>query len=212
MFDIEYKGANTVKVITKQGTLVADPKLSLAGLKDADVTGAVVLLTESRFGVDKSDAARIVLEGPGEYGVAGFDIKGIAAQRHIDSPELPLASTAYRIEVGDVRIALLGNIDSKLSEDQLEDIGVVDIAILPIGGNGYTLDGVSAAKLVRQVDPKVVIPVHYQDAKLAYEVPQDTLDVFLHEIGAPVETVAKYKVKQASQLPSVLTVIVVERS
>jgi L-ascorbate metabolism protein UlaG (beta-lactamase superfamily) len=114
--------------------------------------------------------------------------------------------------VGDVRVAVLGNIDPKLSEDQLEGIGVIDILILPVGGGGYTLDATSAASLVRQIDPKVVIPVHYADDALKYEVPQDTLETFVKELGAPVETAARYKVKAASSLPATLTVVEVTRS
>ena len=59
----------------------------------------------------------------------------------------------YRIEAGDIRAALLGNIYEKLDEDQLEALGVIDVLIIPVGGNGYTLDPTGAAKLVRQIEP-----------------------------------------------------------
>jgi L-ascorbate metabolism protein UlaG (beta-lactamase superfamily) len=121
-------------------------------------------------------------------------------------------STVYRVEVGDARIALVGNISPKLDEDQLEALGLIDILILPVGGGGYTLDATSAAGLVRQIDPKVVIPVHYADDGLKYEVPQDTLETFVKELGAPVEITAKYKVKSAALLPVVLTVVEITRS
>jgi len=210
MFDIEYKGGNTVVIATKKMTLVSDPKQSLVGLKDLVIKGAIELATEERFELESEDA-RLVIEGPGEYETTDFSIRGTAARRHIDG-EGQLAGTIYRIEVGDVRIALLGNIADKLSEDQLEELGVVDIAILPIGGTGYTLDATAAASLVRQMDPKVVIPVHYADKGLKYEVPQDELSTFVAELGAPVETVAKYKVKSVMMLPVVLTVVEITRS
>jgi hypothetical protein len=97
-------------------------------------------------------------------------------------------------------------------EDQLEALGVVDIVIIPVGGGGYTLDPTAAADLVRQIDPKVVIPIHYADSALKYEVPQDSLQTFVGELGAPVETVAKYKLKSAAALPESLTIIEVTRS
>jgi L-ascorbate metabolism protein UlaG (beta-lactamase superfamily) len=118
----------------------------------------------------------------------------------------------YRVEIGDVRLAVLGNIESKLTEDQLESLGVIDLLILPVGGGGYTLDATSAAAIVRQIGPKAVIPVHYADSALQYEVPQDTLEVFTKELAAPVETVSKYKVKSAASIPQVLTVIELTRS
>jgi len=206
MFEIEYKGGNTVVLSTKKSTLVTDPKLSLLGLKDASTKDAVELATEARFALN-SDASRLNIEGPGEYGVGEFDIKGIAAQRHLDSESDPRISTVYRVEVNDVRVAILGNIYEKLSEAQLEELGLIDILIIPVGGNGYTLDATGAANLTRSIDPKVVIPVHFADADLKYEVVQDPLEIFVKELGAPVEEMPKYKLKQSALLPTALTIV-----
>jgi len=209
MFDIEYKGGNTVVIATKKSKLISDPKLSLVGLKDVEPKGMVSLATESRFEVPSADAT-LHIEGPGEYEVGDFSIRGISAQRHLDADGL--GSTMYRIEIGEVRIALLGNIGPKLSEEQLEGLGVVDIVIIPVGGGGYTLDATAAATLVRQIDAKVIIPVHYADKALSYEVPQDDFEVFHKELGGEVESVDKLKVKAASSLPLVLTVYKLTRS
>ena len=110
MFDIEYKGGNTVEISTKKSTLVKE---------------AVELATEARFAVN-GRAAMLCIEGPGEYEVADFSIKGVAAVRHIDPADAEKLSTLYRVEIGDVRIGILGNIAAKLSEDQLEELGVLD--------------------------------------------------------------------------------------
>ncbi len=211
MFDIEYKGGNTVVITTKKSTLITDPNQSVVGLKSAVIKGAITVATEARLDVEQLDA-RLTIEGPGEYEVGDFSIEGTAAQRHIDTDIDDKIATIYRIEVGDVRIGLLGNIAPKLSEDQLEAFGVIDLLILPVGGGGYTLDAAAAAALVRSIDPKAVIPVHYADSAVSYEVPQDELSTFISELGAPVETVAKYKIKSAASLPSVLSVIEVTRS
>lgn len=212
MFDIEYKGGNTVVVSTKNTCIVADPKLSIVGLKDVSTKGVIELGTEARFLVNSADA-KLVVEGPGEYEIGDFSIKGIPASRHIDTEEQEKLSTIYRIGVGDLHVALIGNIAPKLTEDELEAIGVVDILILPVGGTGYTLDATAAATIARQVEPKAVIPVHYADSALKYEVPQDALETFTSELGAPVEeVVAKYKVKSTAAIPPVLTVVPVSRS
>ena len=211
MFEIEYKGANTVIISTKKGTIVTDPKLSLVGLKDANTKDTIELATEARFALNNENA-RLNIEGPGEYGIADFDIHGIAAQRHLDSEADPKASTMYRIEAGDFRVALLGNIYEKLSEDQLEEIGVTDILIIPVGGNGYTLDATGAANLTRQIDPKIVIPIHYEDTALKYEVPQGDFETFAKELGGPVEETAKLKLKSLSALPEALTIYKLARS
>ena len=211
MFDIEYKGGNTVVFTTKKATLVADPKTSVVGLKDTLVKEAVELSTEERFSLNSKEAV-LTVEGPGEYEIGDFSIRGVAATRHIDTDTSEKVSTIYRIEIGDVRVALLGNIAPKLTEDQLEEIGVVDMLIIPVGGGGYTLDASSAATIARQIDPKAVIPVHYDDGAVKYEVPQDPLEIFVKELGAPVETVSKYKVKSTAAIPQVLTLVELTRS
>jgi L-ascorbate metabolism protein UlaG (beta-lactamase superfamily) len=211
VFDIEYKGANGIVITTKKATAVIDPKLSVAGLKDLSVKDTVEIATEARLAVnDKSSL--ITIEGPGDYEIADFSISGIPATRHIDTPDVEKKSTIYRIEVGDIRIALLGNIAPELSDNQMEELGVIDVLIIPIGGGGYTLDATSAATLVRHIDPKAVIPIHYNDDGIKYEVPQDTFDVFVKELGAPLETTGKYKLKGASSLPAVVTIIQVTRT
>ncbi len=211
MFEIEYKGGNTVVVTTKKGKLVTDPKQSLIGLKDLATKDAVVLATEERFATN-DEAAMLNISGPGEYEVGDFSIRGVPVTRHIDTPDQPKVCTMYRVEVGDVRMGILGNIDAKLSEDQLEALGLLDILILPIGGGGYTLDATSASQIVRSVEANTVIPIHYADSSLKYEVAQDTLDVFVKELGAPTETLSKLKVKSQATLASVLTVIELTRS
>ena len=211
MFDIEYKGGNGVVIATKKTTVVIDPKLSIVGLKDLSVKDAVELATEARFATSDKDA-RLIIEGPGEYEVGDFSIRGVRATRHLDTTADEPVSTMYRLEVGDVRLAVLGNIADKLEEDQLEALGIVDILIIPVGGSGYTLDATAAVALARHIDPKVVIPVHYADPAIKYEVPQDVLDTFVKEMGAPLESTPKYKVKTASSLPPVLTTVEVTRS
>lgn len=211
MFEIEYKGGNSVVITTKKTTAVIDPKISVVGLKDISVKDAVEITTEPRF-IIEGDTVRLLIESPGDYEIGDFSIHGISATRHIDSEQDEKIGTIYRIEVDDVRIALLGNVAAKLTDEQLESLGVVDLMIVPMGGGGYTLDAVNATALVRLVDPKAVIPVHYADSALKYEVPQDELGLFTKELGAPVETVSKYKVKNSTALPAVLTVIEITRS
>lgn len=209
MFEVEYKGANSVSISTKKGTIITDPKLSLVGLKDANVKDMIEVATEARFALN-SDTARLNIEGPGEYGIADFDIHGIAAQRHLDADGK--ASTIYRIEAGEFRVALIGNIYEKISESQLEEIGLIDVLIIPVGGNGYTLDATGAATITRQIDPKIVVPIHYADPTIKYEVQQDAFDIFAKELGGTVEEAPKLKLKQAGTLPEALTIYKLARS
>lgn len=211
MFEIEYKGGNCVVFSTKKTTLIADPRLSVVGLKDVKTKDEIEIVTEPRFIVENSEA-RVIIQAPGEYEVGDFFIRGIAAVRHIDLETDEKLSTIYHIDAGDVRVGLIGNVQGKLDEDQLETVGVVDILVLPVGGGGYTLDATSAAAIVRQVEPKVVVPVHYADPSLQYEVPQESLEVFTTELGAPVEHLDKLKLKSTAALPQTLTVYALKRS
>lgn len=211
MFDIEYKGGTTVVISTKKAKLVVDPKLSVHGLKDVSTKGAVELATDERFAVSSPEAT-LNIEGPGEYEVSDFSIKGVAAERHIEAETGKKLATMYRVEVGDVRIAVVGHINDDLSDDQLEELGVIDMVIIPVGGGGYTLDAVKATKLVRKIDSKVVVPVHYADKAIKYEVPQDDLALFAKEFAGEVEQTPKLKIKSASSLPLAPTIYEVTRS
>jgi L-ascorbate metabolism protein UlaG (beta-lactamase superfamily) len=62
------------------------------------------------------------------------------------------------------------------------------------------------------ISPKIVIPVHYADKQLKYEVPQSEVDLFITELGAPVEDTVKYKFKQQIATQSPLTVVKISRS
>lgn len=206
--DIEYKGANCITLSSKAGTIAVDPKLSSVGLKDVTHKVDVALATQPDF-IAKGDGA-LVIDGPGEYEVGGVSVKGIAAQRHIDTPEDGLKATVYRIDTPEASIGVVGHV-AGLDDTQLEALGVVDILVVPVGGNGYTLDAHGAVQLVRRIDPKMVIPTHYADKELAYEVPQAELEPFLKEMGAAHQVGAKLKLKSGA-LPETLTVLELTRT
>ena len=210
MLDIEYKGGNSVVLSTKKTEVVIDPNMTALGSKMPAMAGKVEIATEERF-ASGIPGSMIAIEGPGDYEVGDFSIHGVAAQRHVDTEGN--RSTMYRIETGDIAVAVIGNIDPKLSEDQQEELGIVDILIIPVGGGGYTLDATSATTIVRQIDPKVVIPIHFADGGLNYEVPQESLEVFTKELAAPTEQAGtKYKLKAVSSIPQVLTTVILDRS
>ena len=212
MFDIEYKGANAVIFTTKKLKVVVDPGLDIAGHKDVAVKDSVVLLTEDRLR-PKSNDTRLQFDGPGEYEVGDVSIVGVAARRNIDAEDQGKASTIYRLTIDDTKIAVLGNIAPKLDDDQLEAFGMVDIVVVPVGGGGLTLDSKDAAAIVRQIEPKAVVPVHFDDPALKYEVPQEKADLIVTELSAGViEAGPKFKLKNTSSIPDQLTVIMISRS
>ena len=206
--DIEYRGANCIVITTKKSTVVIDPKLSLVGLKDVKSNEAVVVATQREFALDSEV---ILADRPGEYEVRDVSIVGVPAKRMTDHDDRQMA-TLYRITVGGVVFAVVGHSTMPLNEEQLETLGVIDVAIVPVGGSGYTLDAHQAVGVVRQLDPRVVIPTHYADASIKYPVDQMELEPFIKELSAPAhETLSKWKIKNGI-LPELMTVMEIERT
>lgn len=205
--EFEFKGGNCVVIAAKKGTLVIDGKLSTIGLKDVQPKDAIELATQDGF---SSDAGRVAVDMPGEYEISDISILGVAATRMIDY-DGSLKATMYRVTFPDLSIAILGHVASPLSDDQLESLGVVDVLILPVGGGGYTLDASHAVEMVHKINPRIIIPTHYADAHVNYEVPQDPLEPFITQLGAAHESMPKWKVKNGI-LPEVQTVIELTRT
>lgn len=209
--EIEYKGANCLVVSVGKVKVVVNPKLSDVGQKDYIIKDAIQLATETNLTVDAEQ--KLIIDGPGEYEVSGISIKGIAATEHVAEDDKTKNSTIYTIHSGTTRFCVVGHIKGELAESQLEDIGIVDVLAIPVGGGGYTLDAHEAVAVARQIDPKIIIPTHYEDKTLKYATPQAGLADFLKEFGTSEhEQVAKLKLKSGAGLPEVSSVIEITRT
>lgn len=153
--------------------------------------------------------AKIVIDCPGEYEVADISILGIPARSHLDEGKT-FNGTMYKIMTNDLNILITGHIYPELSESQLETIGMNDVLILPVGGRGYTLDPLGALKIIKEIEPKLVIPTHYDDKTLKFPVPQTSLTDALKEMSMePKDTVPKLKVR-VNELGDTTQLIVLE--
>ncbi len=209
--DIQYKGANCVVLSTKKATLVVDDNLEKVGLKTASNKADVQLFTgESSKGTINKEA--FVIDGPGEYEVKGVSVTGIPARAHTDE-EGKQTATIYTITANGIRVCFTDHIFPELSDAQLEKMGVIDLLVIPVGGNGFTLDSVGAAKIAKKIEPKTILPTHYADKAVKYEVPQNGLEDFLKEIGSEGEAVDGDKLKlKAGIFPENLAVYKLNRS
>ncbi|MCL2001873.1 MBL fold metallo-hydrolase [Candidatus Saccharibacteria bacterium] len=205
MFEISYYGGNAIEIATKDVTLVFDGNRSSFGKKNLSAKDGAEFATEDRF-LTNDPAFRVSLCGAGEYEVSNIMVQGVAASRHLDDPKAEKDSTVFSIRIGDQCIALLGNILGPLNDDQLEVLGMVDILIIPVGGNGYTLDAADAAKIISQITPKIVIPIHYAENGYNYEVPQDSFNEFKEQIKAEVIEDKTLKFKPNTTMPASLTI------
>lgn len=193
--DAQFFGANCIALTTKQARVVIDDNLVDLGGKSASKAGDITLFT-SPHGNPRTES-KIVIDSPGEYEVSGVSIYGIPARSHLDESSQKNA-VMYKLILDDIKVLILGHIYPELSDKQLENIGMVDVMFVPVGGNGYTTDPVGALKLIKKIEPKLVVPTNYDDAKLNYPVPQQSLEEAIKVLAMePKETTNKLKIKAA---------------
>ena len=206
--ELTFYGANCLRLAAKKAQIVVDDNLASLGLKTVTKPTDISLRTNKMF--PEHPEAVFTADMPGEYEVSGVVIRGIAARAHMDE-EGTKNAVIYTVQADDTKVAVLGHIYPELSEDQLETIGLVDVAVVPVGGNGYTLDAAGALKIIKQIEPKVVIPTHYADRAIRYEVPQAELAEAVKNLGMEIsETVDKYKIKPA-ELSDTTRLVVLKR-
>jgi L-ascorbate metabolism protein UlaG (beta-lactamase superfamily) len=207
--DLQFYGANCVSVSHKGTRLVVDDNLDQLGGKSVTKPDDVALCT---MRPRVAPAGRLVFDGPGEYEVTDISIIGIAARAHMEADEKNRDATMFKLIIGENSVLFTGHVYPELDEVQLEAIGLVDVLVVPVGGHGYTVDPVGAMKLIKAIEPKLVIPTHYADKGLKYPVPQQDLAAALKELGMePKEKVAKLKLKPA-ELTDIAQLIVLEKS
>ncbi len=208
MVEIEYLGGNCVKIKNKKASLIVDDNLESLGLKNRTTDDSVALVTSKDIEVKSSGRFRV--DCPGEYEISEISIKGIAHRSHLD--EAGKRTTSFVIRISGIVILVLGHVHPDMTDEQLEELGMIDILIIPVGGSGYTLDPVGAVKIANKIDPKIVIPTHYADKDIKYPVPQVALDEFVKICGTPdPERINHLKIKE-TDLGDKMHTVIVERS
>lgn len=202
--EFTFNGGNCITLSTKKATLVIDDNLADLGLKPVANKANISLFTNKELLKNALTGDSFVIDGPGEYEISEISVKGVSARAHMDEEDKKTAAI-YRIVVGTTMIAVLGHVYPSITETMLEELGMIDILIVPVGGNGYTLDAVGAEKMIKKIDPKVVIPTHYEEKGVHYEVPQNSLDDFAKQMNVTPEKIDKLKIKN-DIFPDTLTV------
>ncbi len=169
--------------------IVIDPFDEKIGLKLPSMTADVLLVTHNHNNAKGVKGEPFVIDGPGEYEVKGIFVQGIGSG----------VNTIYTIETENIRFCHLGDFEQKeLTDEQLEKIGRVDILMVPVGG-APTISSSEATKVIGQIEPKIVIPMHYALPKLTVDL--DGVDKFLKAMGKTnLEPMDKLTVK-VSTLP-----------
>lgn len=178
--------------------IVIDPFDEKIGLKMPNFSADLLLVSHNHpdhSNVDHIKGKPFLIESPGEYEVGGVFVQGIPSFHDASEGKERGTNTIYVIEAEDMRFCHLGDFGEKqLSDDQLEKIGQVDILMIPVGGT-FTIDSSEAQKVIGQIEPKIVIPMHFALPKL--DVTLDGVDKFLKAMGKKeIEPQDKLVIKQ----------------
>jgi L-ascorbate metabolism protein UlaG (beta-lactamase superfamily) len=121
-----------------------------------------------------------IVRGPGEYEISGVLIIGIATFHDAEGGRKRGKNTVYLMEVDGISVCHLGDLGHVLTSEQVEEIGNVDVLLLPVGGVS-TIDAAMAAEVIRQLEPKAVVPMHYKTPLISREL--EPVEKFLKEMG-----------------------------
>jgi L-ascorbate metabolism protein UlaG (beta-lactamase superfamily) len=212
--EINYLGHSCFRIKGKKVIVVTDPFSDEIGLKMPRVSADIV--TVSHDHQDHNNVAAIgkttrrdpfVVSKPGEYEISDVFVFGAGLYHDTAEGKKRGKNTAYVISLDGLRLAHLGDLGHKLSDDHLEEINGVDILFIPVGDT-FTIGPKEAVAVVGQIEPKIVIPMHYSTPGLKYDLLG--VEKFLKEIGSESKPTPKLMISKES-LPEEREVVILKR-
>jgi len=204
--DVTWHGQSCFRLRGRGAAVVTDPFPPALGPR-LRLEGNVVTVSHPHENHSHVQSVKdaYVIEGPGEYEVAGVTVQGLPTYHDNQRGAEHGFNTVYVIELDDVRVCHLGDLGHTLDDRALETIGNVDVLLVPVGG-GRTLDGARAAEVVRQVEPRYVVPMHFGHPALKTELA--SVERFLKEMGVPESEAQSKLTVQASSAEAETKVVV----
>jgi len=215
--EIQYLGHACFRIKGRKIILLTDPFDESVGFKMPKVSADIVTVSHNHQDHNNIKAVikttrrePFLISSPGEYEVDGISVLGIQLFHDSESGKKRGENTIYVINLDGIRLIHLGDLGHKLTDKQLEKINGVDILFVPVGGN-FTIGPKQAAAIVSQINPKIVIPMHYltneyrSDFGLKFKV-----EDFLNEMeieAKPIDSLSLTREK----LPDEREVIVLKR-
>lgn len=224
---IQWYGQSFFKINTKNQkgediVLVIDPFHKNYGLKvPTKFGGDIVLITHDHEDHNNIDLIKgtnlspepFIISGPGEYEVKGVMIYGIPSYHDDKAGAERGENTMYLIEIEGIWLAHLGDLGQKtLDNEQLEQLKDIDILLIPVGGV-FTINAKEAANIISQIEPQVIIPMHYHLPGLKFKSGKkiEGVDKFIKEIGLKPETVIdKFKMRKKDLLEEETRLIILK--
>lgn len=211
--DIYWLGQACFRLKGKSATIIIDPfNPDFTGLKlPKDLSADVVLSTHEHGDHNNISSVNsfegqtpMIFKEPGEYEVKGVVITGISSFHDNSEGSQRGLNIIFHLMFDGLDIVHLGDLgQSKLTEEQIAQIGQTDILLIPVG-SVYTIDGKVASDIVSQLEPKIIIPMHYKIESLKFEL--DGVDKFLKEMGVenvnpqPKLSITKEKLPEEPQV------------
>ena len=190
--EITWLGHSCFVLRGKNVTLITDPFSPQPGqlqeeplkVREGKINAPIVTISHNHPGhnfVEGVGGNPRVVRGPGEYEISDVLITGVSSYHDAKRGAERGRNTIYIIHMDDLVICHLGDLGHILQVEQLEEVADADILLIPISGSN-TLSAAQAAEVISQVEPHVVIPMHYRPSTGTGEGP-DPLDKFCREMG-----------------------------
>jgi len=181
--EITWLGHSCFRIKGSHATVITDPYPPTLGYSLGKPAAHIVTVShqhENHAYVQGVGGEPRLITGPGEYEIKDVLIIGVATFHDAEKGVERGKNTVYLIEIDEVSVCHLGDLGHVLTAEQVEEIDNVDVLLLPVGGM-TTINAPVAAEVVRQLEPKVVIPMHYKTEAMSWEL--EPVDKFLKEVG-----------------------------
>jgi L-ascorbate metabolism protein UlaG (beta-lactamase superfamily) len=212
--EIFWLGHSCFQLRGKNVTLITDPFTPQQGYSLGKVNAPIVTVSHNHAGhnyVQGVGGNPRVVRGPGEYEISDVLITGVASSHDNKRGQERGRNTIYVIHMDDLVICHLGDLGHTLQEEQLEEVADADILLIPIGGHN-TINATQAAEVISQVEPRIVIPMHYRTEAIAGTRPDlEPLDKFCREMGVEAINPQPKLVVTRSSLPLETQIVILEQ-
>ena len=208
--EITWLGHACFRLRSRETTVITDPPARSSGYTLGSISADVVTISHqhrSHNAVDACGGNPRIIDGPGEYEVAGVLIDGVRTYHDANQGRDHGRNTAYVIEMEDLRVCHLGDLGHIPTAQQTEAMSDIDILLTPVGGHS-TIDAAAAAEVVSLLEPKLVIPMHYRTNVSKAEL--DPLDLFLKQMSLGEVAPQNRLTVTASNLPAQTQVVVLD--
>ncbi len=211
--DMTWLGHACFRMRGREGVVLTDPPDPKSGHAIPKTEASLVTMSHDHPGhasLRSVGGEPVVLRGPGEYEVHEVLVTGVGSFHDEDKGSARGRNTVFAIRLDDLVICHLGDLGHALPAADLEKLGDVDIALVPISGPDTNLSAARAAEVVHQLEPKVVVPMSYDPEAQRKDSPFERL---LHELGVKeVTPVPKLSVTRSSLSDNVQVVALDSRA